>query len=153
MASTFKATLESVGQSTSRATVRTHSMLVDRGLAKGGLDRGPSGGEYLMVALGGCFTSHLLAALRARDVVMENARVEVSGTVDGSPERFVAFTLDVTGECADVELARKLVVIAGRGCQIVRTLRQSTPIAITYAGSPIALDDALSDILNDAVMT
>jgi len=140
MSTTLKATLQHVDQITSRATVRTHSVLVDRGVAKGGLDRGPAGGEYLLVALGGCFTSHLLAAIRAREAAMTNVRVDVTGTMDGTPERFTEFTLDVSGDCADPELARKLVTIAGRGCQVVNTLRPVASVAITYAGSPIELD-------------
>ena len=140
MTTTLKATLQHVDQITSRVTVRTHSVLVDRGVAKGGLDRGPAGGEYLLVALGGCFTSHLLAAIRSRDAAMTNVRVDVTGTMDGTPERFTEFTLDVSGDCLDPELARKLVTIAGRGCQVVNTLRPVASVAITYAGSPIELD-------------
>lgn len=141
MSNTVKATLEHVDNITSNATVRTHSALVDRGLAKGGNDRGPAGGEYLLVALGGCFTSHLLAAIRAREAPMTHVRVAATGTMDGTPERFTAFTLDVTGDCPDVELARKLVTIAGRGCQVVNTLRLAGPVAISYAGTPIELEE------------
>lgn len=139
MSTTVKATLEHVDQITSKATVRTHQVLVDRGTAKGGLDRGPAGGEYLLVALGGCFTSHLLAAIRAREAPMTNVRVAVTGTMDGTPERFTAFTLEVSAECADEDMARKLVAIAGRGCQVVNTLRPVATIAIRYAGTPIEL--------------
>lgn len=140
MSSTVKATVEQVEQITSKATVRTHTVLVDRGVAKGGLDRGPAGGEYLLVALGGCFTSHLLAAIAARGADMKNVRVDVSGTMDGTPERFVAFTLDVSSDSRDAELARKMVTIAGRGCQVVNTLRPVAAVRIAYADSPIELD-------------
>ncbi len=140
MSATIKATIEGIEQVTSKATVRTHTALVDRGVAKGGLDRGPAGGEYLLVALGGCFTSHLLAAIAARGADMKNVRVDVSGTMDGAPERFVAFTLDVSSEARDPEVARKMVTIAGRGCQVVNTLRPVAGVSITYAGSPVELD-------------
>lgn len=142
MATTFKATIEHVNHTTSRATVRTHTFLVDRGVARGGLDLGPSGGEYMLLSLGGCFTSQLLAASRARDSVMTNVRVNVTGTLDGTPERFTAFTLDITAECPDSDLARKLITIAGRACQVVNTLRQVAPIAITYEGAPVELSEA-----------
>ncbi len=142
MSTTLRATLRRVEQITSQATVRTHSVLVDRSVGRGGLDRGPAGGEYLLVALGGCFTSHLLAAIDARSAAMSNVRVEVSGTMDGTPERFVAFTLDVFADSPDLELGRKMVTIAGRGCQVVNTLRETAPIAITYAGSPVEVGDA-----------
>ena len=124
--------------------MRRHTVRVDRGLAKGGLDRGPAGGEYLLVALGGCFTSHLLAAIRARNAAMTNVRVDVTGTMDGTPERFIAFTLDVSGDCADPELARRLVAIAGRGCQVVNTLRSVASVAISFAGSAIELEEGVA---------
>ena len=65
MPNTLRVQFESIGPSTSRATARLHTVLVDRPTAKGGEDRGPLGGEYLLVALGGCFLSNLLAAIRA----------------------------------------------------------------------------------------
>ncbi len=60
MSAIVKASIEHVEQITSKATVRTHTAIVDRGVAKGGLDRGPAGGEYLLVALGGCFAATCL---------------------------------------------------------------------------------------------
>jgi putative redox protein len=142
MSTTFKATIEHVTHTTSKATVRTHTFLVDRGVAKGGLDLGPAGGEYMLVSLGGCFTSHFLAAIRAREAAVTNVRVAVTGTLDGAPERFTAFTMDVSAQCPDPELARKLITMAGRACQVVNTLRQVAPVAITYEGSPIELNEA-----------
>ena len=142
MSTTFKATIEHVTHTTSKATVRTHTFLVDRGVAKGGLDLGPAGGEYMLVSLGGCFTSHFLAAIRAREAAVTNVRVAVTGTLDGTPERFTAFTMDVSAQCADPALARKLITMAGRACQVVNTLRQVAPIAITYEGSPIEMNEA-----------
>src|SRR5579863_3425516 len=121
MPPTFTATIEHVNATTSKATVRTHTTLVDRSVAKGGFDLGPAGGEYLLVSLGGCFTSHLLAAIRARRVEITNVRVAVTGTLAGTPERFTAFSMDVSAQCQDADLARKLITIAGRACQVVNT--------------------------------
>jgi putative redox protein len=144
MSATFKATIEHVNHTTSRATVRTHTVLVDRGLAKGGFDLGPAGGEYLPVALGGCFTSHLMAAIRAREAAVTNVRVAVTGTLDGSPERFTAFTLDVSADSQEAALVHKLITIAARACQVVNTLSQVGPIAIAYNGTPVEVNDAVS---------
>ena len=142
MSTTFKATIEHVNVTTSRATVRTHTSLVDRGVAKGGLDLGPAGGEYMLVSLGGCFVSHLLGAIRAREAAMTDVRVAVTGTLDGTPERFTAFTMDVSATCADAALARKLITVAARACQVTSTLRPVASIAITYEGSPVEWTDA-----------
>lgn len=141
MGATVNARFEQVENVTSNATVRTHRLVVDRSVAKGGMDRGPSGGEYLLVGLGGCFTSHLLAAIQSRDAGLRELRVTAQGTMDGTPERFTSFVLDVTAECADDELGRKMVKIAGRACQVVNTLRRSATVAITYNGSAIQLDE------------
>ena len=144
MSTTFTARIEHVNHTTSRATVRTHTFLVDRGVAKGGLDLGPAGGEYMLVSLGGCFTSHLLAAIRARSAPMTSVKVAVTGTMDGVPERFTAFTLDVTADCPDADLAHRLLTVAARSCQVVNTLRQVSSISLTYAGSPVAWNEAQS---------
>ena len=142
MSMTFTASIEHVNHTTSRATVRSHTVLVDRPTAKGGLDAGPVGGEYMLVSLGGCFTSHLLAAIRAREAAVTDVRVAVTGTLDGTPEHFTAFTLDVTARCDDPELAHKLITVAARACQVVNTLRTVAPISISYDGVPLE-EDAL----------
>jgi uncharacterized OsmC-like protein len=144
MSSTFKATIEHVTHTTSRAIVRSHTVLVDRGVPKGGFDLGPAGGEYQLVALGGCFTSHLLGAIRAREAAMTGVKVAVTGTLDGTPERFTAFTVDVTSECSDADLARKLITIASRACQVMNTIRLAAPIEISYQGAPIESAEAVA---------
>src|SRR5204862_1487250 len=144
MSTTFKATIEHVTHTTSRAIVRSHTVLVDRGVRKGGFDLGPAGGEYQLVALGGCFTSHLLGAIRAREAAVTNVKVAVTGTLDGTPERFTAFTVDVTADCQDAELARKLIIIASRACQVMNTLRLAAPIELTYQGAPIESAEAVA---------
>lgn len=143
MSTTFKATIEHVHHTTSRASVRSHTMLVDRAIAKGGFDLGPAGGEYQLVALGGCFTSHLLAAIRAREAALTNVKVAVTGTLDGTPERFTGFTVDVTAD-GDGELARKLVTVASRACQVMNTLRLAAPIEVRSQGVPIESAEAVA---------
>ena len=98
----------------------------------------------MLVSLGGCFTSHLLAAIRAREAAMTNIKVAVSGTLDGAPERFTSFTLDVTADCTDVELARKLITIAERSCQVLNTLRPVAAIAVSYDGVAIGSDAVMA---------
>jgi putative redox protein len=131
MAKRFEASLEQVGATTSKATVRTHTVFVDRPADKGGADRGPAGGEYQLIALGGCFTSHLLAAIRARELQVSNVRVEVTGTLDGTPERFTEFTLTVSAKSDDSDSLQKVVTIAERACQVVNTLKLAAPVAVT----------------------
>ena len=130
MGKKLAASLEQVGPTTSKATVRSHAVFVDRPVEKGGADRGPVGGEYQLVALGGCFTSHLLAAIRARDIQISDIKVEATGTLDGTPERFTEFSLTVSAKCSDPEALRKVVTIAERACQVVNTLKLSAPVTV-----------------------
>jgi putative redox protein len=130
MPTTLHADLEQNGISTTRAVVRSHTMFVDRPTAKGGADRGPAGGEYLLVGLGGCFSSHLLAAIRAREAEISDVRVAVTGTLDGTPERFTHFEVAVSAACSDVEQLRKLVLIAERACQVISTLKLAAPVHV-----------------------
>src|SRR5688500_126465 len=115
MAKTLEASLDQVGPSTSKATVRSHSAFVDRPLERGGADKGPVGGEYLLVGLAGCFTSHLLAAIRAREAQVTDVKVAVTGTLDGNPERFTEFTLTISANANDADMLQKVVTIAERG--------------------------------------
>jgi putative redox protein len=95
------------------------------------------GGEYLLVALGGCFLSNLLAAVRARGATVSDVRIGVAGTMDGTPERFTAFTMDITASHGDLDLTRKLIAIAARACAVTNTLRQAAPISIAFDGTPV----------------
>lgn len=133
MGQTLTFRLEQIGPSTMQASTRTHTVLVDRPMAKGGADRGPLGGEYLLVALGGCFASNLLAAIRARNAAMTNVRVDVSGEMDGPPDRFTSFQVKVTADHTDDELWPKLIDIAARACAVTNTLRLSSPIVFVFA--------------------
>lgn len=85
MAATVRVELSQLGPSTSEGVVRgKHRVLVDRPVEKGGEDRGAMGGELLLVALGGCFLSNLLAAIRAREAPIQEVRV-VEGTLAEAP--------------------------------------------------------------------
>ncbi len=137
MSQSLTVRVEQVGPSTATAQARSHVVLVDRPIAKGGEDRGPLGGEYLLVALGGCFLSNLLAAIRARDAAVSALTVDVSGTIDGAPDRFTTFGLSVAAAHGDAELVRRLITIAARSCAVTNTLRRSAAVAIEFEGAAV----------------
>lgn len=114
-------------------------MLVDRPGAKGGEDRGPLGGEYLLVALGGCFMSNLLAAIRARDATVANVRADVAATMDGPPDRFTDFTVTVSAERNDPGEVRKLIEIAARACAVTNTVRKVASVSFVFEGTEVGL--------------
>ena len=114
----------------SEAAIRQHRVLVDRPLAKGGEDTGPMGGELFLAAIGGCFMSTLLAAIRAREAAISDVTARVTGVLAEAPVRFARIELLVTAEDADPEEFGKLVDIAERGCIMMNTLRDKLEIRV-----------------------
>lgn len=135
MARTVSVEIEQVGPSTGSASARTHTVFVDRPVDKGGSDRGPLGGEYLLIALGGCFLSTLLAAVRTREAEVSNVRVSVTGTIGGVPERFESMDVRVSAKYSDGDLMRKLVAMSERGCLVTNTLKNAVTIEVTLETS------------------
>jgi putative redox protein len=93
------------------------------------------GGEYLLVSLGGCFLSTLLAAVRTRDAQVTDVRVSAIGTIGGVPERFEAIALHVSAKYSDADLMRKLVAMAERGCLVTNTLKDAVSLSVTLEAS------------------
>src|ERR1035438_3688435 len=116
MASEMKIELRQISASTSEATIGRHQVLIDRPVAKGGEDAGPMGGQLFLAAVGGCFMSNLLAAIKARGAEVSGVRVEVTGVLAEAPSRFTKVELGVEAEHRDTELLERLVEIADRGC-------------------------------------
>ena len=71
MSQNVTVTLARVEDTTIEGAARQHRVVIDRPEAKGGRDQGPMGGELLLLGLGGCFLSNLIAAARARKVAVD----------------------------------------------------------------------------------
>ena len=69
-----------MGPTASEGRAREHKVVMDRPEAKGGENRGAMGGENLLMALGGCFMSNLLAADKSRESIMTDVKLSISGT-------------------------------------------------------------------------
>jgi len=137
MSQTLTVQVQQIGPATATAKARTHTVVVDRPVAKGGEDRGPLGGEYLLVGLGGCFLSNLMAAIRAREAAVSHIRIDVSGTIEPAPDHFAGFTMSVSATHDDAGLVRKLIAIAARACAVTNTLRQAAPVSIEFEGQVV----------------
>lgn len=118
------------GQTASEANAREHKLVMDRPEAKGGEDAGMMGGEALLSGLGGCFMSNLLAAAKARDIELSNARADISAELDGNPARFTRITMEVRAEYAEGTDFVKLVTIAERGCISANTLKNAVELTV-----------------------
>lgn len=129
-------TLSAAGDDTiSEATIRDHQVVIDRPEAKGGRDAGPMGGELLLAALGGCFTSNLLAAARERDTALGAVSVSVEGELVSGPARFESITMQVSSDTCPAEEFAHLVLISERGCIVANTLRRDIELAVNAAST------------------
>jgi|SRR5690242_14981932 len=133
MANEIKIAIRQTSAATSEAAIRQHKTLIDRPAAKGGDDQGPMGGELFLAAIGGCFMSNLLAAIKGREAEISDAHTDVIGVLEGSPARFTAVELNVTAKYSDREQFEKLVDIADRGCIMMNTLRGKLDIQVRIA--------------------
>ncbi len=122
-----------VSATTSQAVARQHKVLSDRPEAKGGQDQGPMGGELLLMGLGGCFMSNLLAAVSAREADVQDLHLTIRGTLSETPTRFTAIALEVRGAYADRAAMEKLVTIAERGCIVANTLKNAVTLSLSVA--------------------
>jgi putative redox protein len=136
MTNQMKIQLRQVSTSTTEASIRTHQVLIDRPAEKGGADMGPMGGELFLAAVGGCFMSNLLAAIKAREAQISEVRMEVIGTLTGSPPCFSAVELLVTADNPDRDLLERVVEIADRGCIMMNTLRGKLDLCVQI-GPPV----------------
>jgi len=130
MANKVTVQMNQVSPTTSEGTIRQHKVLIDRPEAKGGEDRGAMGGELLLASLGGCFMSTLLAAIKAREANVSDVHIDISGTLEESPERFSAIEMTVMATYEDEELVRKLVTIAERSCIVSNTLKEAVDLSV-----------------------
>jgi putative redox protein len=128
--SKMKIQIRQVSDSTSEAEIRHHTILIDRTAAKGGHDQGPMGGELFLASIGGCFTSTLLAAIKAREARVSEVRAEVTGSLIDSPARFSAVEISVSANCSDRDLFERLVEIAEKGCIMMNTLRGKLDLTV-----------------------
>ena len=65
----------------------------------------------LLMALGGCFMSNLLAAIQSREAAVSDVNLAIGGTLETAPPHFSAVEMKVSAAHEDRELMEKLVTI------------------------------------------
>ncbi len=128
---TITVNLQQIDDATTAAQIRHHNIDIDRPQAKGGNDKGAMGGELLLASLGGCFNSNLLAAIRARDLEIDDISIEVSGELAEAPARFDAIDMVVSSAFEDRDTLEKLVLMSERACIVANTLKKSVDLTVT----------------------
>ena len=128
---TITVNLTQVDDATTAAQIRNHAIDIDRPEAKGGHDKGAMGGELLLASLGGCFNSNLLAAIRARDLEINDIAIEVSGELAEAPARFASINMVVRSAFEDRDTFEKLVKMSERACIVANTLKDSVDLSVS----------------------
>jgi len=130
MSNQVQVTVRQIGPSSSEGTAREHKAIMDRPEAKGGENRGAMGGEHLLMALGGCFMSNLLAAVQSREAEVSHVNVNISGTLESAPPHFSAVEMNISAKYNDKAQMEKLITIAERGCIVANTLKEAVRLTI-----------------------
>jgi putative redox protein len=140
MAATASVSLRIAEGTAVAGEARSHALLVDRPQEKGGGDRGPMGGELLLLGLGGCFLSTFIAALHAEapEFATGGIAVTVTGEVESAPPRFARIRVVVDAPQALAERLRKPFVKAERGCIVHNTLKGGADVQFEYRWRPAA---------------
>lgn len=109
---------------------RSHEITVDRPVEKGGSDKGPMGGELLLLALGGCFLSTLIGILKADEspLDLEQVDVRVVGSLATAPGRFTAITVMVSAPRRLEEVLAKPLLKAERGCIVHNSIKNAIDV-------------------------
>ena len=128
---TITVSLKQVDDATTAAQIRNHAIDIDRPESKGGHDKGAMGGELLLASLGGCFNSNLLAAIRARDLAINDISIDVSGELEAAPARFSAIDMVVKSAYEDRDTLEKLVLMSERACIVANTLKNSVDLKVS----------------------
>ena len=126
--------LKQNGDSTVLGRARAHSVVIDRPHVKGGKDRGPMGGELLLLSLGGCYFSTFLAAMKAEygDFPTEPIEIMVTGILGSVPSRITDITLTMYASMLSKEKLEKPAVKAERGCIVHNSIKSSIPVHFNY---------------------
>ena len=133
MSNQVQVNVKQIGPSAAEGTAREHKAVMDRPEAKGGENRGAMGGEHLLMALGGCFMSNLLAAVQSREADVSNVNMDISGTLESAPPHLSAIEMKVSAYHKDKEQMEKLITVAERGCIVANTLKNSVMLSISLA--------------------
>lgn len=128
---TISVNLNQVNEATTAAQIRNHAVDIDRPEAKGGRDKGAMGGELLLASLGGCFNSNLLAAIRARDLNIDDISIKVTGELAEAPARFASIDMVVNSAYEDRAELEKLVLMSERACIVANTLKSAVDLTVS----------------------
>ena len=87
----------------------------------------------ILMGIGGCFMSNLLAAVAANQLNISDLSVDISATLEESPPKFSAIELTVHSAFSDREALQNMVVKAEAACIAINTTRDTTHVSVKMA--------------------
>jgi putative redox protein len=110
------------------------TVTIDRSREAGGLGLGFSGGELLLLAIGGCYRNDIYREAQKLGIAVRDVQVTVNADWHGNPVRAQNVSLSVKVE-ADAEEARILDLIqhTDRVAEIPNSLRMGTEVKLASA--------------------
>jgi len=108
-----------------------HTLVVDRPKEVGGLGIGFSGGEMMLLAIGGCYLNDLYREAAKRNVPVKSVQVSVEGDWGGDPVRAqnVSFSVRVEASATKEEILN-LIRHTDDVAEIPNSLRLGTPVTL-----------------------
>jgi putative redox protein len=133
MAIEISTTIHQLSATASEGRARQHHCRIDRPASKGGSDQGPMGGELLLIGIGGCFMSNLLAAVTKAGLLIDDLSVTVTASLESDPPRFDKIRLAVHTASPDHEQLGPLIAQAEAACIAINTAKTGSSVTINLA--------------------
>jgi len=107
------------------------TVTIDRTKESGGLGLGFSGGELLLLAIGGCYSNDIFREAAKRNVSVTSVQVKVQAEWAGDPVRAqnVSFDVSVEADASEAEV-NELIQHTDRVAEIPNSLRLGTEVKL-----------------------
>lgn len=120
------------GTSVALGSSGPRTITIDRTKESGGEGLGFSGGELLLLAIGGCYSNDIFREAARRGVPVHTVQVRVSADWSGDPVRAqnVEFSVTVEADASESQIT-ELIRHTDRVAEIPNSLRLGTPVKLT----------------------
>jgi putative redox protein len=110
------------------------TLTIDRPEQGGGMGLGFSGGELLLLAIGGCYSNDIFREAAKRGMVIKSVHADVEADWGGEPVRAqnVTLTPRIEAEASEAEIL-DLIAHTDRVAEIPNSLRLGTPVKLINA--------------------
>lgn len=107
------------------------TVTIDRTKESGGLGLGFSGGELLLLAIGGCYSNDVFREAAKRNIFVTSVQVKVHADWAGDPVRAqnVSFDVSVEADASEAEISG-LIQHTDRVAEIPNSLRFGTEVKL-----------------------